>query len=156
MAAVSQALMFSGLYPLLPHALRRYRNGGGASLRTTLTEWGMSVAVSAVLIAAGVYQLSPLKGACLSQCRNPAQFLSRNYRPGRAGAFSMGVKHGAFCVGCCWLLMALLFVGGVMNLAWIALLTLLVAAEKLLPGGRWIALVTGGMCIVWGAVTAFA
>ena len=111
---------------------------------------------AAVLIAAGLYQLSPLKGACLSQCRNPAQFLVRNYRPGRAGALSMGVKHGAFCVGCCWLLMALLFVGGVMNLAWIALLTLLVAAEKLLPGGRWIAWATGALCIAWGAVTALA
>ncbi|HEU4651482.1 MAG TPA: DUF2182 domain-containing protein [Croceibacterium sp.] len=111
---------------------------------------------AAVLLTAGLYQLSPLKGACLSQCRNPAQFLSRNYRPGREGAFAMGVKHGAFCVGCCWLLMALLFVGGVMNLAWIALLTLLVAAEKLLPGGRWIALSAGVLCIAWGAATAFA
>ena len=109
---------------------------------------------AAVLIATGAYQLSPLKGACLSQCRHPAQFLSRNYRPGSGGAFAMGVKHGAFCVGCCWLLMALLFVGGVMNLAWIALLTLLVAAEKLLPGGRWISRAAGAVCLVWGAATA--
>ena len=111
---------------------------------------------AAVLIAAGLYQLSPIKEACLSRCRNPAAFLSRHYRPGRAGAFRLGVLHGAHCVGCCWLLMALLFVGGVMNLAWIALLTLLVAAEKLLPGGRRVALAAGLGFIAWGAVTALA
>jgi predicted metal-binding membrane protein len=109
---------------------------------------------AAVLVAAGLYQLSPLKGACLSQCRNPGQFLSRHYRRGRSGALSMGARHGAFCVGCCWLLMALLFVGGVMNLAWIALLTLLVAAEKLLPGGRIVASATGIACLAWGVATA--
>ena len=109
---------------------------------------------AALLIAAGLYQLSPLKEACLRHCRNPAQFLSRHYRPGPTGAFRLGVYHGAYCVGCCWLLMALLFVGGVMNLAWIALLTLLVAAEKLLPGGRWIALVTGAAFIAWGVLLA--
>ena len=111
---------------------------------------------AAVLIAAGLYQLSPLKEACLSRCRNPGAFLSRHYRPGRAGAFRLGLLHGAYCVGCCWLLMALLFVGGVMNLAWIALLTLLVAAEKLLPGGRRVALAAGLAFIAWGAVTALA
>ncbi len=109
-----------------------------------------------VLIAAGLYQLSPFKEACLSRCRNPAVFLSRHYRPGRLGAFRIGLLHGAWCVGCCWLLMALLFVGGVMNLAWIALLTLLVAAEKLLPAGRKVALAAGLVCIAWGAVTALA
>ena len=109
-----------------------------------------------VLIAAGLYQVSPLKGACLAHCRNPAQFLSRHYRPGRGGAFRMGVRHGAFCVGCCWLLMALLFVGGVMNLAWIAALTLLVAAEKLLPGGRYVAYAAGVGFIAWGALTLAA
>jgi predicted metal-binding membrane protein len=107
-----------------------------------------------VLIAAGLYQLSPLKDACLSRCRNPAVFLSRHYRPGRSGAFRLGLLHGAFCVGCCWLLMALLFVGGVMNLAWIALLTLLVAAEKLLPGGRRVALAAGLGFVAWGMAVA--
>ena len=107
-----------------------------------------------VLVSAGLYQLSPLKDACLAQCRNPAQFLVRHYRQGRAGALAMGLRHGAFCVACCWLLMALLFVGGVMNLAWIALLTLLVAAEKLLPGGRWIAWAAGAVFLAWGAATA--
>ncbi|MXP40401.1 DUF2182 domain-containing protein [Altererythrobacter soli] len=111
---------------------------------------------AAVLIAAGLYQLSPLKDACLSRCRNPAVFLSRHYRTGRSGAFRLGLLHGAYCVGCCWLLMALLFVGGVMNLAWIALLTLLVAAEKLLPGGRRVAFAAGLVFVAWGTAVALA
>lgn len=104
---------------------------------------------AAVLILAGAYQLSPLKNACLRQCRNPAQFLARHYRPGRGGALRMGLLHGAYCVGCCWMLMALLFVGGVMNLAWIAVLTVLVAAEKLLPHGRWVG-IGGGLILILG------
>lgn len=107
---------------------------------------------AAIVIVAGVYQLTPLKDACLGKCRSPAQFLSRHYRPGTAGAVRLGVLHGAYCVGCCWLLMALLFVGGVMNLAWVAALTLLVAAEKLLPGGEWIARIAGAAMIAWGAI----
>lgn len=107
-------------------------------------------AAAGLLISAGLYQLSPLKDACLSRCRSPAQFLSRHYRPGATGAFRLGLLHGAYCVGCCWLLMALLFVGGVMNLLWIAALTLLVAAEKLLPGGRWIARIAGIGFVFWG------
>ena len=107
-------------------------------------------ASGALLIAAGLYQLSPLKDACLGKCRSPAQFLSRHFRPGAWGAARLGLLHGAYCLGCCWLLMALLFVGGVMNLAWVAALTLLVAAEKLLPGGRWIARVAGIGMIGWG------
>ncbi len=107
-------------------------------------------ASAALLIGAGIYQLSPFKDACLSRCRSPAQFLSRNYRPGAWGAFRLGSLHGAYCVGCCWLLMALLFVGGVMNLAWVAALTGLVAAEKLLPGGKWIAWIAGLAMIGWG------
>jgi predicted metal-binding membrane protein len=103
-----------------------------------------------ILIAAGLYQISPLKDVCLRQCRNPAQFLSRHYRPGGRGALRMGLIHGSYCVGCCWLLMALLFVGGIMNLAWIALLTLAVALEKLLPYGRIVGLVAGAACIIWG------
>jgi predicted metal-binding membrane protein len=108
-------------------------------------------AAAGLLIAAGLYQLSPFKDACLSRCRSPAQFLSRHYRSGAQGAFRLGLLHGAYCVGCCWLLMALLFVGGVMNLVWIAVLTLLVAAEKLLPGGEWIARIAGIAFIGWGA-----
>ena len=107
-------------------------------------------AAGGLLIAAGVYQLSPLKDACLGKCRSPAQFLSRHYRPGAAGALRMGALHGAYCVGCCWLLMALLFVGGVMNIAWIAALAIIVAGEKLLPGGTLLAKALGAALVIGG------
>jgi predicted metal-binding membrane protein len=103
------------------------------------------------LIAAGIYQLTALKDVCLTSCRTPSEFLTRHYRPGPQGAGRMGLIHGTYCVGCCWLLMALLFVGGVMNLAWIAALTLLVVAERSLPGGLWIARISGVLFILWGA-----
>jgi predicted metal-binding membrane protein len=108
------------------------------------------IAAAVLLTTAGLYQLSPLKDACLTRCRSPALFLARNYRPGTWGAVQLGLFHGAYCVGCCWLLMGLLFVGGVMNLVWVALLTLLVAAEKLLPGGQWVARIAGLVFIGWG------
>lgn len=99
--------------------------------------------IGGVLVAAGLYQLGPLKDKCLRHCRNPAQYLSAHFRPGRGGAWHMGLGHGAYCVGCCWMLMLLLFVGGIMNLAWIALLSLMIAAEKLLPFGRGVAIASG-------------
>ncbi len=108
---------------------------------------------AAVLIAAGAYQLSPLKRMCLSHCRAPASFLARHWRPHASGALRIGALHGAYCVGCCWMLMALLFVGGVMNLIWIAALTLLVLAEKLFPAGQWIGRASGAMLIAWGVAT---
>jgi len=107
-------------------------------------------AQAALLIAAGLYQLSPLKSACISQCRSPAQFISRHWQPGWDGAIWLGMRHGAYCVGCCWLLMALLFVGGIMNLLWIAGLTLLVAIEKLAPRGALFGRAVGLALIVWG------
>lgn len=113
---------------------------------------GSQIVSGTLLIAAGLYQLSPLKDACLGRCRSPAQFLARHYRPGPTGAVRLGLLHGAYCLGCCWLLMALLFVVGVMNIAWVAALTLLVAAEKLLPGGQWIARIAGAGLIAWGAL----
>lgn len=103
------------------------------------------------LVVTGLYQLSPLKNACLSHCRAPAEFLSRHWRPGALGALRLGVVHGAYCIGCCWMLMALLFVGGVMNLAWIAALSLLVLAEKVLPAGRWVGRGAGMVLVGWGA-----
>src|SRR5947209_13774937 len=106
----------------------------------------------AVLISAGLYQLSSLKSACLQQCRSPAEFLSRNWRPGASGAMRLGVLHGTYCVGCCWMLMALLFVGGVMNFAWIAVLALIVGVEKLVPRGEWIGRAAGVALIAWGVV----
>ena len=105
---------------------------------------------AAILFAAGLYQLTPVKDACLHHCRHPAQFLSRHFRPGWSGAARMGLIHGTYCIGCCSLLIFLLFVGGVMNLAWIAVLTLMVAAEKLLPHGRQVGLAAGWACIGWG------
>jgi predicted metal-binding membrane protein len=111
--------------------------------------------VSTVLIAAGLYQLSPLKNACLRECRSPAQFLSRHWNPGFSGAIRLGVLHGAYCLGCCWMLMALLFVGGVMNFAWIAALALLVGIEKLAPRGDLIGRAAGVALIGWGLLRLF-
>ena len=106
-----------------------------------------------VLIAAGAYQFTPLKSACLFHCRSPAEFLARHWRPHSIGAMRLGAIHGAYCVGCCWALMTLLFVGGTMNLVWIAALTILVLAEKLLPPGRWVGRAVGLVLIGWGIAT---
>ena len=89
---------------------------------------------AAILIAAGIYQWLPFKDACLGKCRNPLQFLVARWRPGAGGAFRMGAESGAYCVGCCWVLMLLLFVAGVMNLLWVAVITAFVFVEKLRPG----------------------
>lgn len=110
----------------------------------------------AVLAAAGLYQLSPLKRACLHECRSPAQFLSRHWRPGAAGALRLGILHGGYCVACCWLLMALLLVVGVMNLLWVALLTIVIAAEKIVPRGLSIGHAAGVALIAWGLVKLVA
>jgi predicted metal-binding membrane protein len=96
-----------------------------------------------LLALAGIYQLAPLKNVCLRRCRSPAEFLSTHWRQGTAGAFRMGAEHGAFCVGCCWLLMGLLFVGGVMNLLWVAALGVFVLLEKLMPRGELLARASG-------------
>ena len=88
-----------------------------------------------LLIAAGLYQLSPLKNVCLAACRSPAAFLAGKFKADAMGAFVLGLRHGAYCLGCCWPLMLLLFAGGVMNLVWIAGLTALVLIEKLTPFG---------------------
>jgi predicted metal-binding membrane protein len=93
--------------------------------------------VGAVLLAlAGAYQLTPLKNVCLRNCRSPAEFLSSHWRRGNAGALRMGIAHGLYCVGCCWLLMSLLFVVGVMNLLWVAAIAVFVLLEKLVPYGE--------------------
>ena len=108
-----------------------------------------------LLIAAGVWQLTPWKNACLRHCRSPIGFLSAHWRPGRTGALRMGLVHGAFCLGCCWFLMALLFYGGVMNLYWIIGLALYILVEKLLPAGTRIGQLTGVVLIAWGVVLLF-
>ena len=97
----------------------------------------------ALLLIAGVYQFSPLKRVCLATCRTPLGFLLGEWRAGVYGAFMMGVRHGVVCLGCCWALMALLFVGGVMNLAWVVALSIAVAIEKLAPHGDRLARVLG-------------
>jgi predicted metal-binding membrane protein len=107
----------------------------------------------AILIAAGLYQLSPLKNICLAHCRTPTSFLSRHWRPHALGALRLGAMHGAYCVCCCGMLMALLFVGGVMNLAWIAALAILVLIEKALPPGLWVGRGVGVALIGWGIAT---
>lgn len=139
---------------------------GGFALTATATQWGLeraalltpdmaagsAVVASLLFLGAGVYQFTPLKRACLRRCRSPLEFLAGHWRGGNAGAFRMGARHGAYCVGCCWAMMALLFVGGVMNPAWIAGLALLVLAEKLLPGGPVVGRVLGAGLIAWGVV----
>ena len=107
---------------------------------------------SGVLIAAGLYQFTPVKESCLQHCQNPLKFLTEKRRPGYGGAFLMGVEHGAFCLGCCWFLMALLFVGGIMNLYWIIGLTLYVLLEKLIPTTNSINVgkIVGGLLILGG------
>jgi predicted metal-binding membrane protein len=120
------------------------------SLVATLLQWGFgffalltSKMVSsstylgvAIFFAAGIYQLTPLKQACLAKCQSPIIFISSHWRDGDWGAFKMGLAHGAYCVGCCWFLMGLLFFGGVMNLVWIAIIAIIVLLEKILPRGR--------------------
>ena len=104
-----------------------------------------------LLLAAGVFQFTPLKRTCLTHCRAPLDFIMTRWREGVGGAFRMGVEHGVFCTGCCWALMSLLFVAGVMNILWIAALTLLVGLEKLVPRDRWLSSATGVILAAWGA-----
>jgi predicted metal-binding membrane protein len=110
--------------------------------------------VGAVLIGAGLYQLTPLKTACLKRCRNPVDFLVTHWHPGRVGALRLGVEHGAYCVGCCWALMGVLIVAGSMSLAWVVAIALVVAGEKLLPAGQLLGRLGGVGLLVAGIVVA--
>ena len=110
---------------------------------------------ASLLIAAGAFQFTPLKDACLSTCRSPLSFIVTEWRPGVRGAWVMGLRHGLFCTGCCWLLMALLFLLGVMNLLWIAALAVFVLLEKTWPRARWISPASGVLLIAWGAVLLY-
>jgi predicted metal-binding membrane protein len=103
-----------------------------------------------ILVAAGVFQWTPLKNACLARCRTPLGLLLTEWREGAAGAFRMGLKQGAWCTGCCWLLMALLFVAGVMNLWWVAIISVFVLLEKAMPKGEWVGRIAGVLLTVWG------
>ena len=108
-----------------------------------------------LLVAAGLYQFSPLKAACLRKCQSPLIYLGSNWKPGNAGALLMGLQHGVYCLGCCWVLMGLLFYGGVMELRWIVGLALYVAAEKLIPAGNRLSQFTGLLLIGWGGITIY-
>jgi len=122
---------------------------------------GMSAATAAriggaLLVMAGAYQLSPLKDLCLAKCRTPMGFILTSWRDGRWGAVRMGLEHGLFCLGCCWLLFLALFPLGIMNIAAMAVVTLLIFAEKTLPSGQRIAKLSGVALLLYGAaVLAF-
>src|SRR6516164_5645021 len=113
----------------------------------TATSWWLG---GAILLAAGLWQLTPVKSICLRHCRSPLSFLAHKWRPGRLGAFRMGLEHGTFCLGCCWFLMGLLFFGGIMNLFWIAGLAVFILLEKTIPMGHWIGRIAGIGVAVWG------
>jgi predicted metal-binding membrane protein len=110
---------------------------------------------AAVLIAAGLYQFTPWKNACLSHCQSPVGFFMTRWRDGMTGAFRMGLEHGTMCVGCCWMLMALLFAAGVMNLTWVAALTILVLVEKVVPYPRAVSYAAGAALIAMGVLGMF-
>jgi predicted metal-binding membrane protein len=138
----------------------------GFALAATMAQWAMErshlltptmeaasdIFSGAVLIAAGLYQWTPLKDVCLRQCQAPWIFIQRHggFRSDIAGALTLGIRHGGYCIGCCWVLMALLFVGGVMNVLWIAAITILVLAEKLIPAGRTISRTAGAALLAGG------
>ncbi len=157
--------------PLVPIAL--FATGyllvwGGFCAVATALQWGLESARllspmlvttnkwlgAGILIAAGLSQFTPLKAICLRHCRTPLGFLLGSWRSGRLGALRMGLEHGAFCLGCCWFLMALLFFGGVMNLYWIAGLAVFVLLEKTIPLGHWLGRVAGVVLVAWGGTLA--
>jgi len=121
----------------------------GGLLSTSMVSTNVAFS-GALLIAAGLWQLTPIKSACLAHCRGPMHFLIHGFRPGRWGALRMGLEHGAFCLGCCWFLMALLFAGGVMNVYWIAGLALYVLIEKMAPAGNRLGIAVGVALMAWG------
>jgi predicted metal-binding membrane protein len=144
---------------------------GGFSVVATLAQWALEQASllgpmtmqttspllgGLLFIAAGLYQLTPLKSACLSSCRSPFDFVVNHWRDGAGGAVRMGFAHGLYCLGCCWILMALLFAVGAMNLVWVAALAVIVLVEKLFPHGDWIARIGGLLLIAWGVRLSIA
>src|SRR5262245_57175586 len=114
----------------------------------------LAYVVAAVLLVAGIFQLSPLKQVCLRHCRSPLGFLFGHWREGWQGGLAMGRSHALYCLGCCWALMVVLVVAGAMGLPWVLLIAALVAAEKLLPGGEWIARIAGGALVLLAVAVA--
>jgi len=137
---------FSGVAALVQWALHH-----AAMLSPDMAASSPRVAAG-ILIGAGIYQFTPFKDACLTHCRSPLDFLMSHWRSGSAGAFRMGAHHGAYCLGCCWTLMVVLFAVGVMNLAWVAALTIFVLMEKLAPASAWVSRIAGTLLIVGGLI----
>jgi predicted metal-binding membrane protein len=147
--------IFAGSYAVVWTLFSAAATGGQLLLEKSSLVDGASratsVAGAVLLILAGVYQLTPIKDRCLAHCRSPLGFFITEWRDGVSGAFTMGIKHGANCLGCCWMLMGLLFVFGAMNLIWVAALSILVLLEKLAPFGHTIAR-AGGVAMLAGAI----
>lgn len=136
----------------------------GFSALATLAQWSLHTAAllspmmvstspilgGALLLTAGIFQWTPLKHTCLRHCRSPLAFLMTEWREGTSGAFLMGLKHGGYCVGCCWMLMSLLFVTGVMNLLWVAIIAAFILIEKVFPAGGWVGRIAGLLLIGCG------
>ena len=131
---------------------------GGRSLLGSELAWNNAGRwlAGGTLLAAGIYELTPLKDVCLAKCRSPLGFLLGSWRDGLSGALRMGARHGAWCVGCCWALMASLFALGVMSIAWMALIAALIAAEKVLPWGRAATYATAALLLVLGILVVAA
>lgn len=158
-APLAPTAMFAGGYLLA---------WGGFSAVATALQWGLESArllspmletsnrwlCAGLLVAAGLWQLTPLKALCLDHCRSPLGFLVGKWRAGPFGALRMGLEHGAWCLGCCWFLMALLFFGGVMNLYWIVGLAIYVLLEKTVAHGHWFGRVVGIALVGWGIALA--
>ena len=160
-SARSRSLAFAGAYVLVwagysvAAAITQWAFQAGGVLAPMLVASRSEAVAASLLILAGLYQLTPWKQACLKHCRSPDGFLLAHWRGGGTGAFSLGIRHGLYCVGCCWALMLLLFVAGVMNPAWIVALAVLVALEKwpVLPG--WLPRAIGMILVIAGAVMLF-
>jgi len=175
-SAAPVVLLFAGIHrglgaPRAPRAVFAFGAGyllvwTGFSAVAALAQWALHQAAmlspamttssarlgGAILMAAGAYQLTPFKGACLRHCRSPLGFLMSHWRDGTAGALRMGIDHGTYCLGCCWALMGVLFVVGVMNLVWVAAMTIFVLVEKVGPAGALVARVAGVAMIAAGAL----
>lgn len=134
---------FSLLATLLQEALHT------AALVSSIGASTSRILGGVLLALTGIFQWTPLKSGCLRHCRSPLGFLLTEWREGAGGAFQMGLRHGAYCVGCCWLLMSLLFIAGVMNLWWVAAIAAFVLFEKVTPFGSWVARTTGVVLIAW-------
>jgi predicted metal-binding membrane protein len=154
-------LLFAGgyllgwsLFGVLAALLQLWLHARGLLVGHTLA--ATPVWSGAFLLAAGAYQLTPWKESCLRHCRSPLGFFLEHWSPGAVGALGMGLHHGLYCVGCCWVLMCLMFVGGAMSVLTMAVLCAFILAERLLPPGPWVARIPGAALILWGAALVSA